>query len=229
MSNAVDPFIQPIPDKFLNDPDPEVRAYYEYQNRFLHDLWVRTGGGIDLIDQALNDGNEFDGQNAYLRGLVSELRRKVSQLEANQQTNIKPALTFKDFNPQTITKSYTSGDKDWLEVKTNQVIKLDKYPPKNASIVVVNGNDFTVTVDGNGKKINGADKVRSTQKYTTMVFNYFEPSDTWYMTIQTVEDVEHKRAVENELQRIAKTAETLAAMINEIHDLGLNVGEIEEK
>jgi len=46
----VDPFIVPIPPKLL--ADPELRDYFNYLNRFLHDLWVRTGGGTDLINES---------------------------------------------------------------------------------------------------------------------------------------------------------------------------------
>jgi hypothetical protein len=44
----VDPFVAPIPRKFLNDP--ELRPFFEYLNRFLHDLVIRTGGGTDAIE-----------------------------------------------------------------------------------------------------------------------------------------------------------------------------------
>lgn len=45
----VDPFVAPIPRKFLNDP--ELRPFFEYLNRFLHDLFIRTGGGEDVIEE----------------------------------------------------------------------------------------------------------------------------------------------------------------------------------
>jgi hypothetical protein len=49
----VDPFVAPIPRKFLNDP--ETRPFFEYLNRFLHDLYIRTGGGDDAIEDAQNE------------------------------------------------------------------------------------------------------------------------------------------------------------------------------
>ena len=51
----VDPFVQPIPAAFLKDKD--VRAYFEYLNRHLHDNWVRTGGGNDAIAPTVSDSN----------------------------------------------------------------------------------------------------------------------------------------------------------------------------
>jgi len=33
--------------------DNEIRPTIEYLNRFLHDMFIRTGGGEDLIDDSL--------------------------------------------------------------------------------------------------------------------------------------------------------------------------------
>jgi hypothetical protein len=44
----VDPFIIQWPPQWLEDP--EIRPVIDYLNRFLHDLWIRTGGGIDVVD-----------------------------------------------------------------------------------------------------------------------------------------------------------------------------------
>ncbi len=45
MANIVDPFVVPIPDNVkAQAPD-----FWNYLQRFLHDLWIRTGGGNDEI------------------------------------------------------------------------------------------------------------------------------------------------------------------------------------
>jgi len=43
----VDPFVIRWPKKW--ESDPELRDVLRYLNRFLHDLWIRTGGGTDYI------------------------------------------------------------------------------------------------------------------------------------------------------------------------------------
>lgn len=43
----VDPFIHPIPPKIL--ADPQLRPFFEYFVRWAHDMWVRSGGGNDLV------------------------------------------------------------------------------------------------------------------------------------------------------------------------------------
>lgn len=75
---AVDPFVIEIPGAFLNNSDPDIRAYFQYLNRFLFDLWTRTGGANDAIltnDWAVN--TEDSRRMPELR----QLTKKVRQLE----------------------------------------------------------------------------------------------------------------------------------------------------
>ena len=61
----VDPFVIQWPRKWL--VDPEVEPVIHYLNRFLHDLFLRTGGGDDAIestDQALTSTNSRVSRNA---------------------------------------------------------------------------------------------------------------------------------------------------------------------
>jgi hypothetical protein len=55
MATRVDPFLIPIPDVF--NKDPEIRKYFEYLNRFNHDMWVRSGGGVDAVSFISSDNN----------------------------------------------------------------------------------------------------------------------------------------------------------------------------
>ena len=48
----VDPQLNQIPRFFLENPDPDVRHYFENLERYRHDMWVRTGGGNDAIENA---------------------------------------------------------------------------------------------------------------------------------------------------------------------------------
>lgn len=47
MSVSVDPFVIPIPQKWLNDP--ELGPTVQYLWKFLYDMWQRSGGGNDAI------------------------------------------------------------------------------------------------------------------------------------------------------------------------------------
>ena len=46
----VDPFVIQWPRQWMEDP--EIRPVIEYLNRFLHDLFIRTGGGSDLVEES---------------------------------------------------------------------------------------------------------------------------------------------------------------------------------
>ncbi len=50
MGIKVDPRVYPVPKELLNNP--KLRAYFEDLERFLHDLWVRSGAGEDLTATA---------------------------------------------------------------------------------------------------------------------------------------------------------------------------------
>ena len=53
MSVSVDPFVIPIPQKWLNDP--ELAPTVQYMWRFLYDLWSRTGAGDDYVSDLTDD------------------------------------------------------------------------------------------------------------------------------------------------------------------------------
>lgn len=55
MAIKVDPFVIPIPTS-LNQ-DPETRKYFEYFNRWAHDMWIRSGGGTDTLANASSETN----------------------------------------------------------------------------------------------------------------------------------------------------------------------------
>lgn len=146
----VDPFMHPIPAELSQDQ--ETRQYFEYLNRHLHDLWVRSGGGDDYI-------NNLD---------VSALYGKVS---------IKD--DFKEFNAITKTSSYTAVAFDFIEAKRGAIILLPEFPKENSVVIVANGDGSTIRVKGNGKKINGVNDYILRNRNTTLVFHYFVNSDYW--------------------------------------------------
>ena len=55
MATKVDPFVIPIP-RGLNQ-DPETRRYFEYLNRWAHDMWVRSGAATDAVSVIGSESN----------------------------------------------------------------------------------------------------------------------------------------------------------------------------
>jgi hypothetical protein len=55
MATKVDPFVIPIPPSL--NKDPETRKYFEYLNRWAHDMWIRSGGGTDAVSVIGSESN----------------------------------------------------------------------------------------------------------------------------------------------------------------------------
>ena len=196
----VDPFLQPMPESFfLSFPERDrelIRARFRYEDRFLHDLWLRTGGGTDVI--AGLDGNTSAGDTAtsQVRGMVSDLQRKIAELDAQKQVLLAP-ITTKDFNQISVIKEYTAVDYDFMDVTTSDAICLPLYPGAKAVIIAINGHSSSITIDGNGRLINGDSSVKSVQQNTMLTFYYLQITDRWHMSTTTVEDIEHKNRIES--------------------------------
>lgn len=69
----VDPFVYPIPSEFRNNP--ETRGYFEYLNIFLHDLWTRTGGPVNVVENIEVTQVTEDGGNRTNRFLIDDIQR----------------------------------------------------------------------------------------------------------------------------------------------------------
>jgi len=81
----VDPFTAPIPPKFLNDP--ELRPFFEYLNRFLHDLFVRTGGGDDAIEN-IEESSVTEVQTSTLLATNRRLEKRIEDLEGSNDNEV---------------------------------------------------------------------------------------------------------------------------------------------
>ena len=79
----VDPFVAPIPRKFLNDP--ELRPFFEYLNRHLHDMFIRSGGGDDAIEN-LGEVSAAEAGTSRLFATIKRLERRVQDLEEASDT-----------------------------------------------------------------------------------------------------------------------------------------------
>jgi len=80
----VDPFVIQWPQKWMQDN--EIRPVIEYLNRFLHDLFIRTGGGDDLIE-AVAETTAAEADTSRLLSLVSTLEKRVKDLEESSDTD----------------------------------------------------------------------------------------------------------------------------------------------
>lgn len=72
----VDPFTIDLTPESIQDP----QTLY-YLNRFLHDLWARTGAGNDLINENIEGNVTNISLNATSDALLSRLTERVNNLE----------------------------------------------------------------------------------------------------------------------------------------------------
>lgn len=80
MTVNVDPFVIPIPQKILNDP--ELAPTFQYLWRFLYDMWQRTGGSVDLVQNVTYELNAEESRSTpeMYRLAASDNRNKAEFL-----------------------------------------------------------------------------------------------------------------------------------------------------
>ncbi len=140
MSIAVNPPPQlRIPDEFFNNPD--IRAYFEQYNTILFQLWNRTGGSEDVVDNSQQD----------LTSMGSRVARNAVKINALEKTS---------FDVEIISVDFTTSRNQIIICQNTSVIDITLDPnaiqedqihiKRTSDVVNVIGN-----IDGDtSKKIN---------------------------------------------------------------------------
>ena len=162
----VDPRLQQIPKELQQDFN--VRVYFEELERFLHDLWVRTGGGTDTVESAAIE-EKYPWPTAQLASEVKEFQYPLILPSAEQV-----------FKAVTVTGIYTAMPYDFINAKTRAQITFPAYPEENSVIIVRNGDGSKIKFDGNGRNINGSSSGVLRQESTAIEFYYFIESNEWF-------------------------------------------------
>jgi hypothetical protein len=144
----VDPFVIRWPKKW--ESDPELRDVLRYLNRFLHDLWIRTGGGPDLIEEGLEAIEDLQDQiNAIIVRLdaneaaIADLQARVIDLEG---------LTVVTAVDYTIDGTVTGHQT--IVCTAEITVSLDPAPSDRDTATIKVGQSRTkVIINGNGKLI----------------------------------------------------------------------------
>lgn len=180
----VDPFVIPIPQEFMGSE--ETRRYYEYLHRFLHDLWQRTGGGDDAI-QEVQIGELYE--TGIESALSSEIEQDLNEFDFapiiepdNDEDSWQPQIE-RAWNKRRINSNTYATDYDMYSVRDNKTVYLPENPDINSEVIVINEDGSNITVDGNGNKI----KVRVTQDTSinwsnagqSINFYWFEDGPWW--------------------------------------------------
>ena len=160
----VDPFVVPIP--------PNIRAqspdFWNYLQRFLHDLWVRSGGGNDELE---NEGvrelfswqnRQVDDDNTTLSSLFGAVNQSIS-------SSREVITTSDDFTTTT----------DQVIVCTNTspiTVTLNANPGGGETVTVKRQNTGAVTVSG---IIDGKTAITLLSRYDAPDLVYIVETNEW--------------------------------------------------
>jgi hypothetical protein len=149
--------------------DRDVEPAIRYLNRFLHDLWKRTGGGPDLIF----------GQQDQIDAIVIRLNLVEARVTYLEGDTVVTAIDVTLAN--TITGHTTVICKDDLTVK------LTASPnDRDTAEVKVGQSNTEVIIDGNGIDIESDPTMilrrMNTSEQIGMVLRYSAEEDRWFST-----------------------------------------------
>ena len=180
----VDPFVIKWPDKWETDPD--IGPVVHYLNRFLHDLWLRTGGGDDAIAETQNgELYETGVESASITELANDLNDDTFTIDTESQDNEdswQPAIE-KVWGKSVVTSETYLSDYGIYMVGNGAKVYLPEYPDIDSEVIVINRDNKRITVNGNGNDVKLANDVSDSVSWITagksVHFYWFEDGPYW--------------------------------------------------
>ena len=174
----VDPFVIPIPRAILEDK--ELRFYHEYLNKFLHDLWVRTGGGNDNIrDEGVKELYPWQALTDEEPESVAGIYGRVVQSEESDLSNLYSTNNFPtEKEIVSISGNYTTtGDQIIICTNTSSItVTLNPTPQDGEEVHIKRQNTGTVVISGD---IDGQTSITPTIRYDSPHLVYTIDADEW--------------------------------------------------
>lgn len=164
---SVDPRLNQIPKELLQDF--EVRNYFEQLERFLHDLWVRTGGGTDAIADA-------DVQELYSWRTPGEEQSQFIAAYANKGASKE----FEVIEIPALQSTYTTRGNE-IVICNNTValtVILNPAPDHKERAIIVRNQTGNVSVTSS-KSINGETTKKILRRYTSIDHIFTTEADSW--------------------------------------------------
>ncbi len=174
---TVDPYVVRIPQTVMDSGDRELIGWYEYDNRWKHDLWKLVTGGTGGDETGgIEESSANENQISYNFGLIQQLLQRVEDLE----NDIQPQLDFtRNFNNITKDVNYTAVDWDFVNVKAGSEITLPSSPEENSVIIIRNGDGTAIKINPNGRTINGETSAKIVREGTALFIHYFIDTNEW--------------------------------------------------
>ena len=164
----VDPFLHPIPPALTQDK--QTRDFFEYFVRWAHDIWQRTGGGSDAV-------SDTGVRESYPWQIDYSEHEKGSEL----QSLFAGIFDAPQLRAVTVSNEiYTALAYDFVSATNNATVKFPVSPPENCVIIVRNSDGSNISLDGNGRTINGSSTGRLIRSGTCLEFYYFIDTNEWF-------------------------------------------------
>jgi len=161
----VDPFVERIPQKILDDP--ELAPYFTYLDLHLHDAWIRSGGGDDAIAESqigelYEPGIQTSNTDEHIEELevsaempfILDLLERVESLEAANQNSLDLSERIEELE-STIEQVISTFD-DTVEIITIATGDTAFTTTGNQTIICNNTAALTITLNllpDDGEKI----------------------------------------------------------------------------
>jgi len=159
---AVNPPSMTPPTKLMDDP--ELSNYFRELSMFLYQLWQRTGGGVDGIEE-------------------DNLQIEKNRLDILEVAKGWPDITYStdDFQGAFVesvqSKNYTTYTNEIIKLSNDINVTLNTTPlDKERVYVKSTGKGFNVK---STKKIDGHKDIRFNRPYSGYWFSYSLELDTW--------------------------------------------------
>jgi hypothetical protein len=144
-----------MPREFAEQP--RIRGYFEQLQTIIFQLWQRTGGEVDLINESNQDNVEFS--NIVGVDFVEDNLLHVAVVDADYETRLSQIVVCTV--PLTVTLN---------------------TEPDEQERVTIHAMAGKVVVDGNGITINGNATATMTRPYTTWDLIYILEQNEWVIT-----------------------------------------------
>lgn len=119
--SQVDPFQYPIPESLKKDP--QTLAYFDYLNKWCHQIWLRTGGSEDFVADTEATVVSNDGGNRTNRFLRDEIDNLWSHILENKKKDYKSDIDELRDMFYDLKRSVRPVDTSFLE---NQIADLKR-------------------------------------------------------------------------------------------------------
>ena len=166
MATSVNPPINVLRSTQFDSP-----AYKRALEDILFQMWTRTGGGSDTI-------NNISIQEQFAWDVSSSDERTDKE---SLNTFFNMLVESPEYNAVSTSTNYTANAFDFVNAKSGSAIKLLEYPNENDVVIIRNGDGTNISFSGNGKNINGESAGKITRQGTTLVIQYFIDENEWFV------------------------------------------------